>query len=527
MKQLILILCALALITACAPTTTPTNQTIAKPIEGGTLVRAITSEPAALDPQGATSAGLTVVAPYLYDTLIVRDRDNKILPALAETWEVAPDGKTITFKLKSGVTFHDGTPFNADAVQFTFKRFKESGTKSPIYGSIQQIAGIEVVDDLTVRFTFKEPAANFWSTLAMPYAGIISPESARKSGGQLAGTGAFILDEWRAGQAITLKRNPAYKWGSAVTQNRAAPHLDKLVFKVIPDATTQLAALETGEVDVLFINQPEHRAKLEKNSNVRLEETELNSLIYLGFNCNKPPFNDARVRRALSHAINKNEIVNIALGGIGKVASAPLAPTIPGFDPSLKQFELGYAAKKSQALLREAGFTQANDGAWSRDGQTLKGVLLTSNRAPNDAIATLVQSQLKAIGVPVEIQQLDSKAVMDASSAGKFDLLVWRYDWNDPDALNIYLGSDRIGSTNRVAYKNAEVDQLFAQGARELGEAKRVQLYIAAQKIILQDAPWQPLYIPTDVMAIHKRVDGVRIGYMGRMLVNDAVVVAK
>jgi peptide/nickel transport system substrate-binding protein len=516
-----MILFTLILITACAPTApqvNPSSQSV-KPIEGGTLVRAMTSEPATIDPQGAASSGLSLVLPHLFDTLVTRAVDGKLVPHLATSWEVAPDGKAITMKLQAGVTFHDGAPFNADAVQFTFKRFKESGTKSPIYGGIQQISDIQVVDDLTVRFTFKDPAANFWSTLSMPYAGIISPESARKTGASLVGSGAFVLDEWKAGQSITLKRNPAYKWG--------APHLDKIAFKVIPDATTQLAALETGEVDVLFINQPEHRAKLEKNPNVRLEETELNSLIYLGFNCNKPLFNDARVRRALAHAINKNEIVNIALGGIGKPAFAPLPPTLPGFDASLKQFELGYDAKKSQALLREAGFTQSNDGAWSRDGQTLKGVLLTSNRAPNDAIATLVQSQLKAIGVPVEIQQLDSKAVMDASSAGKFDVLLWRYDWNDPDALNIYLGSDRIGSTNRVAYKNAAVDELLAQGARELDEAKRAQLYSAAQKIILQDAPWQPLYVPTDVMVVSKRIEGIRIGYMGRLLMNDAVVIAK
>jgi peptide/nickel transport system substrate-binding protein len=521
------IVCALALVTACAPTTPQTNPTIAKPIEGGTFTRAMTSEPATIDPQGAPSSGLSIVLPYLFDTLVTRAPDGKLVPHLATSWQVAPDGKAITMKLQAGVTFHDGAAFNAEAVRFTFQRFKASGSKSPIYGGVQQISDVEVVDDLTVRFTFKEPAANFWSTLSMPYSGIISPASASKTGGHLIGTGAFILDEWRAGQFITLKRNPAYKWGSAVTQNRAAPLLDKIVFKVIPDATTQLAALETGEVDALFINQPDHRLKLEKNSNVRLEETELNSLIYLGFNCNKPPFNDARVRRALAHAVNKDAIVQLALGGIGKVASAPLPPTIPGYDASLKQFELGFDPKKAQALLRDAGFTQSNDGAWSRDGQALKGILLTSNRAPNDAIATLVQSQLKAIGVPVEIQQLDSKAVMDASNAGKFDLLLWRYDWNDPDALNIYLGSDRIGSTNRVAYKNAEVDQLLAQGARELDEAKRLKLYVAAQKIILQDAPWQPLYVPTDVMVVSKRIEGVRIGYMGRMLVNDAVVISK
>jgi len=149
----------------------------ATPVSGGTLVRAMTSEPATIDPQGAPSSGLSLVLPYLFDTLVVRDVDNRLLPALAEKWEVASDGKTISMTLRSGVTFHDGSPLTADAVRLTFERFKQKGVKSPIYGGIQQIAGIEVGDDLTVRFSFKEPAANFWSTISMPYAGILSPAS--------------------------------------------------------------------------------------------------------------------------------------------------------------------------------------------------------------------------------------------------------------------------------------------------------------------------------------------------------------
>jgi len=500
----------------------------ATPASGGVLVRAMTSEPSTIDPQGAPSSGLSLVLPYLFDTLVVRDVDNRLLPALAETWEVASDGKTISMTLRSDVTFHDGSPLTADAVRLTFERFKEKGVKSPIYGGIQQIAGIEVVDDLTVRFSFKEPAANFWSTISMPYAGILSPTSMEKAAtdekAQLVGTGPFILGEWQAGQFITLLRNEAYAWGSGLTENRRAPYLEQLVFKVIPDATTQLAALQAGEVDVIFVNNPDHLAKLKQDSSIRLEEAVLNSLIYLGFNTTKAPFDDPKVRQALAHAVNKDEILELALGGVGVKAFAPLPPTLPGFDASLAQHELVYDPAKAQALLVEAGFTGGGDAGWIRDGQALTGVLLTSNRAPNDAIASLLQSQLKAIGVAVEIQQLDSKAVMEATTAGKFDLLLWRYDWNDPDALNIYLGSDRVGSTNRVAYSNPAVDTLLAQGARELDEARRSSLYVEAQKLILADAPWQPLYVPLDVLAFNIRVDGARVGYMGRLLLNDARV---
>lgn len=494
------------------------------PSAGGTLVRAITSEPAQIDPQGAASSGLSLVIPYLFDTLVVRDVNNKLLPALGDSWIVSDDGRTITMTLHADVVFQDGTPMNAEAVRATFQRFKDSGQKSPIYPGIQSIDKIDVVDSLTVRFSFREPAANFWSTISMPYAGIISPNSIRKmteagGKGQLVGTGPFLLGEWKAGQSITLKRNPAYKWGSALTLNRGAPYLDAMVFKVIPEATTQLTALEKGDVDAIFVNQPDHRTKLEKNQNVRLQDAVLNSIIYLGYNMRKAPFTDSKVRQGLSHAVNKDEILKLALGGIGLVAHAPLPPTLPGYDDSLKQSELVYDPQKATALLKEAGF--------SSDGKQLKGILITSNRAPNDAIATLLQSQFKAVGVAVEIRQLDSKAVMDATNKGEFDLLLYRYDWNDPDALNIYLGSKTIGSTNRVAYSNPEVDKLLLQGATELDEKKRVILYQQAQKVILQDAPWQPLYVPLDVLAFSKRLKGIQVGFMGRMLVNDTYVVGE
>jgi peptide/nickel transport system substrate-binding protein len=518
-------------IVAPAADASPTDSPAAGAASGAILVRAITSEPAQVDPQGAPSSGLSIVLPYLFDTLVVRDLDNSLVPALAESWEVSEDGKTITMKLRPDVVFHDGTPLNAEAVKFTFERFKAEGKASPIYAGVQQIAGIEAVDERNVRFTFGAPAANFWSTISMPYAGIISPasvQSVSENGeGFLVGSGPFRLAEWQSGQSITLEKNSDYTWGPAVVENRGVPHLDKLVFKVIPDAATQLAALEAGEVDVIFINNPAHRAKLEKNPDVRLEETVLNSLIYLGFNNQKAPFDDVKVRQALSHAINKDQIVEVALGGLGIAAYAPLPPTLPGFDPALKANELGYDVEKAMALLTDAGFEPGSDGAWSRDGQPLRTVLLTSNRPPNDAVATVIQSQLQEIGVPVEIQQLDSKAVMEAANAGQFDLLLWRYDWNDPDALSIFLGSDRIGATNRVAYGNPDLDVLLAQGALELDAKKRDQIYLEAQKLIMADAPWQAIYNPIDLMAISKRVDGAEIGYMGRVLVNDARIMEK
>jgi peptide/nickel transport system substrate-binding protein len=362
--------------------------------------------------------------------------------------------------------------------------------------------------------------------VANPYAGIVSPQAVQAAGDafpmQPVGSGAYLLEKWDPGVAITLVKNPQYAWAPAVVENQGAPHIDRLVFKIIPDVTQQISALQAGEVDVLFVNQTSHVARLEQDPEIELVETTLNSLIYLGFNLKKEPFDDILVRQALSHAVNKEELVITALGGIGEPAFAPLAPTLPGFDPSLKSYELGFDLEKSAALLTEAGFAQDASGGWSKDGQPLKASLLTSTRPPNQALATVLQSQFKAAGVQVEIVQLDSSAVMEALGKGDFDLMLWRYDWNDADVLRVYLSSARIGRTNRNHYSNPAVDALLDQAAAEMNDDARSALYLEAQQMILADVPWQPLYTPKDFMAIRKNVSGVVMGPMGRMLMNDA-----
>lgn len=494
------------------------------------VTRALTSEPGGLDPQGVAGAGQNTILPYLFDTLVYRDIDNTYKPYLAESWEISEDGKQVTFTLRPNITFHDGTPLDAEAVKYNFDRIKEQGQQSVLSSMVAQIQSIDVIDSLNVRFTFPAPSSTLLSSLSTAYAGIVSPTAAKESGevfGQKpVGSGAYMMESWEPGVAVTLVKNPNYAWapGTEAIENQAAPTIDRLVFKIIPDVTQQVTAFQAGEIDMLFVNQPSHVAKLQADPNTELIETQLNSLIYLGFNLQKPPFDDVKVRQALSHVVNKEELLQTALGGIGVVAFSPLAPTLPGFDPSVKENELGFDLEKTKSLLTEAGFTQAADGAWSKDGQAFSLTLVTSTRPPNPAIATVLQSQFKAAGIPVEVQALDSTAAQEALTGGQYDLMLWRYDWNDADVLRTYLSSSRIGRTNRNFYSNSELDALLEQAAQELDDAARNALYLDAQQIILADAPWQPLYSPVDYMAIRKEVTGIDMGAMGRVMMNDAKV---
>ncbi|MHB1414260.1 MAG: ABC transporter substrate-binding protein [Chloroflexota bacterium] len=495
---------------------------------GGTLTRAMTSEPTGLDPQGAANSGTNLVLPYLFDTLISQQSDGKLVPVLAESWQFSDDGKTLDFVLKKGVKFHDGTPLTPEAVVFTFERFKNSASKSPVATGIQSFISVKALDERTVRFTFAEPSVTFLSYLVSPYAGIMSPTAVEAAGDEVGqrpvGTGPFKIGEWQPGVSIALVRNPDYNWGTPEAKNQGPMHIEKLVFKLIPDAGTQLAALQAGDIDVMFLNEPSQLTKIEQDKNISLQRVDLDSLIYLGYNCAKPPFDEVKVREAFSHAVNKDQIIDLALGGLGTPANTLLTPSMLGYNKDLKSYGYAYDPAKAKALLAEAGFQQAADGTWARDGQKLAVKLLTSTRAPNEAIATVIQSQLKEVGIPVEIQLLDSAAVMKTTTEGAFDLLLWRFEWYDPDGLNMYLSSSQIRGTNRVFYANPEADRLFEQGLHETDAAKRATIYEDAQKLILADAPWHPLYFPVEGLAVRNNVQGIKISAMGRMLVNDVTL---
>jgi peptide/nickel transport system substrate-binding protein len=277
-------------------------------------------------------------------------------------------------------------------------------------------------------------------------------------------------------------------------------------------------------VDVLFINQPSQIETLSNDPAAQLVETTLNSLIYLGFNAKAAPFDDRRVRQALAHAVDKAELVELALGGVGTPAFSPLAPTLPGFDPSLQTVEPEYDLGAAENLLIEAGFIREDDGKWinAANGEALTLEILTSTRAPNETIATVLQDQIKRLGIDVTIEALESAAVLEIATQGNYQAMLWRYDWNDADVLNVYLSSERMGRTNRTFYSNPELDRLLAEAAMELDDSKRNELYSQAQRILIEDQPWIPLYNPKDYIVLRKTIQGAVFGPMGRLVLTEA-----
>ncbi|HMN11405.1 MAG TPA: ABC transporter substrate-binding protein [Bellilinea sp.] len=502
----------------------------ASPQKGGKIVRAISTEPSTLDPNGGAASGQNVLLPYLLDTLVYRDLDNSYKPYLAESWKVAPNGMTYIFNLKPGILFHDGTPLNAAAVVFTYTRAVQEGSKSALVSALSSVEKIEAVSDTQVVFTLKRPSTTLLSALSNAYAGIISPAAVEKLGDKFGlspvGSGPFMMKEWKPGETITLARFDSYAWPPAVVKNTGAPLIDELVFKIVPDATAVLTGFQAGEIDMLFVNQPAQFKALGKDKNATLVEANLHSLIYLGFNVAKPPFDNVDVRNAIAAAINKEEIVKLAVGGKGTAAFSPLPPTLPGFDASLADLAPKFDLTTAAELLKKAGYEQQADQSWKNtaSGEMLILEILTSTRPPNETIATIVQDQLSKLGVAVTIKALDSNAVTELGNKGDYKVMLWRYDWNDPDVLNMYLSSSRIGKTNRSNYSNPAVDELLSKAGATMDEGKRNGLYVDAQKLIIADQPWVPLYSPIDTIAIRSTIKDVVIGPMGRVLLNDAWV---
>ncbi len=278
--SLLTLIVAALVVAGCARVTPPAQNA---PIEeeeeevgegGGTLTTAISVRPTQIDPQAAPNAGLEMMLPYLFDTLVVRADDGNLVPSLATNWESSQDGRSITVKLRNDVWFHDGSRLNAQAVKFTFERFKTSGQASPLYPRILAIAEIQVLDDLTVRFVLDEPASDFWDAMSSPMAGILSPEAAvlaKTAGtGEMIGSGPFMRVDSDDPQIIALTRYVGYHWGPAVTQNRDATFIENVVLRVIPDSDRQVTALETGQLDAIYVTEADQWLRLERDPSVQL-----------------------------------------------------------------------------------------------------------------------------------------------------------------------------------------------------------------------------------------------------------------
>jgi peptide/nickel transport system substrate-binding protein len=491
---------------------------------------AVSEEPATLDPQRTSEQSAQEIFQFVCEPLAYQGVDLLDHPLLAASWEMADNGLSMTVMLRQDTTFHDDTPLDAEAVKFTFERLKASeSVASPIYDDVQTVT-IDVLDRYTVEFQFEEPRYDFLATLRNPYAAILSPTAIQADelafGRSPMCTGPYKMSSWESAQRVLLIRNQDYAWAPAYYENQGSALIDELELRFVSEHDTRYLALLNQELDMLSLSTPEEVAEIQASGQFDIYERWVDGISYLGFNYQRSPTNELAVRQAIAHAIDKVGIVSAVLPGLAEPAFAPLAPSVLGFSQELAEFEYRYDPERSRELIADAGFVDNDgDGIVERDGEPLQLELLTTTSSTYNKVFTLLQSELRAIGVDVSFRSVPTSEISQITPTGEFDLLLYHYNWPYPSAIELFLSTERVGASNRVAYSNAAVDLLLnQQAALPDNSAEKHALLFEAQKIILQDAPWQPLLVRKIVTAVNRRVQGVKVHPREGILLNDASI---
>ncbi len=515
----------LVLAASVAMLSAGTLDTSAAPARGGTLTLVTGSDPPSLDPHRTPS--VTVAHYVMYETLVTVDRNTgEFIPGLAESWEVSRDGLAITFKLRRGVKFHDGTPFNAAAVRATFDRLTSREMNAPGASWVGTLTRTEVVDDFTVRLVFSKPYAPIFSSLRISFLAILSPAAIAKMGADYGqnpvGTGPFRFKQWIPNDRIVYERNPDYAWGPSHYKNRGAAHFDQLVIRIIPDESTRVIAFERGDIDLLPAAPARDARRLMREGKFPFVQIPTTSGTYLGLNVKKAPLNDVRVRRAIGHAVNNEEVARIALEGLAVPMHSPIAPTIWGYWDGVRQFAINHDPEKARALLAEAGYRPGAGGVMTKDGKPLEFTVWTYARMTNVRIGVVLQSQLRAAGIRMNIEQMEPATLLSSTQRGEHDALVISYGWPDADILFYFFHSSRLPTTNRVHYSNARVDKLLEDGQTTVEPAKRLEVYKELQRILLAEVPWVPLASELSVNLNQPYVGDLYYDKFGNILLLDA-----
>ena len=448
------------------------------------------AEPKSMDPATVTAVNDFRILMNIYDGLVrYKDGTLEVEPSLATSWTISDDGTVYTFKLRSGVKFHDGSALNASAVKFNFDRMLDDGHPYhdtgpfPLSFFFSAITDVSVVDDMTVKFTLNAPYAPFLSNLAYPTGLIVSPEAVKKHGKDFgqnpSGTGAFKFADWRSNEAVVVEANSDHWEG--------APKLNAVVFRPITDANTRTAEMLAGGID-LMVEVPPLALSQFQGDGYTVHEQAGPHVWFLILNAKEGPFADVRVRQAANYAINKEAIVNDVLEGTAAVAAGPTPPAFAwAYNESLEPYP--YDPDKARELLAAAGAEGAELTFYVTEGG--------SGMLDPVAMGTAIQADLQAVGLKVKIETYEWNAflgVVNPGLEGKADMAEMAWMTNDPDtlpflALRTGAWPDK-GGFNSGYYSNPKVDELLEAARASTDQNERARLYQEMQTIVQEDAPW-------------------------------------
>lgn len=491
------------------------------PAYGDALVVASIGEPSNLIPLLASDSASHQISGLIYNGLVKYDIDLTLTGDLAESWEVSADGLIITFHLRDDVSWEDGVPFTAEDVLFGFNVITDPRIPTAYSGDFLQVKKAEAVDNHTFRVRYAQPfapAVSSWNNMVVLPKHLLEGKELSKSPltRRPVGLGPFKFQKWLSGEKLVLEANPGYFEGR--------PYLDNYVYRIIPDIATQFLELQAGSIDMMGLTPLQYsrqtasryfQKKFNKYSYPAFAYT------YLGFNFKHPPFQDKRVRQAIAHAVDKNEIIDGILFGRGTAATGPYVPGSWAYNKNVKKYP--YNPEKAKQLLSAAGWKDSdNDGILDKKGRPFEFTIITNQgNASRIKTATIIQWRLEMVGIKVNILVLEwSTFINERIDTRRFEavLLGWGIGL-DPDQHDIW-HSSKTGEKefNFISYQNEKVDRLLEKGRRTFDREKRKKAYYRFQEILAEDLPYLFLYVPDALQIVDKRIQNIKpepigIGY--------------
>lgn len=459
------------------------------------------------------------ISGLLHNGLIKYDKNLKLVGDLAESFEASPDCRKLVFRLRKGVKWHDNKEFTADDVVFTYETYTDPKLPTP-YGQIfGPVNSVEALDNYTVRVRYNEPfapALESWGAGIMPRHHLEDKELDQEKyfRHNVVGTGPYKLKKWVTGQLIELEANPDYFEGR--------PGIDSYVMRVIPDSATQFLELKTGGIDMMTLEPPQYKLKSDTEFFKRyFRKFRYPSFgyTYLGFNLKHKKFSDKRVRRAISHAIDKQKIIKGVLLGYGSPATGPFPPESWAYNPNANDPRFDPVLAKK--LLSEAGWEPDQRGMLQKDGEPFNFTIITNNNNQGRIkAAQIIKENLKTIGIEVDIQTFEWQTFLNEYVHKKrFEtvLLGWRMG-RDPDIYDLWHSSmSKERQFNFISYNNPEVDRLLIEGRETCDMEQRRRIYHRIHEILADEQPYTFLFVPDTLPVLHKRFEGVEESPIGIM----------
>ncbi len=466
----------------------------------GTLTWGYYTRPRSLDPNIWSGGSDLGVMRQIYDTLIWSPESGAFEPGLATAWEMSDDGLTYTFTLRDDVTFHDGTPFNAEAVKFMFDRIKDPASKSLNIGAIGPFESAEVLDEYKVAIHLSRPWGAFLTNVSEPHLSPVSPKAVAEMGEGVAnhpvGTGPFMFDKWE-GNDVHLVKNPDYNWGPAFVGHEGPSAVERLVVKEVPEASTRINALRSGEVDLTHFPVLSQVAALEGEGYKITRVPQPGFSWSLPINVEKAPTDDLKVRQAMLYAINNEAIVRAVLFNQHPPAYGPLTATTFGYDPAVKDM-WGYDPEKAAALLDEAGWTMGANGIREKDGEPLTIEMAMFDSSVNKQVTELAQAMLKKIGIDANLTVQNYPAFAAQVADQNYHTAQMRWSAVDPDqVIPTMFSSEQVdggGQFNRTRIKDPALDALITEAGAATDPAKRAEFYAEIQKQAMENVWLLPIF---------------------------------